>query len=196
VKEKIPRLRSFEEKTFMKKIILINGLIAGVIVSSMFFITKPFMDKGYIDFDNGMVVGYASMLIALSMIYFGVKSHRDRNLNGTISFGKALAMGLLITAVAGVIYASVWDVYFRFYDDNFLAKYTEHTVKKMQENGATPEQIATARLEAKDFDQLYQNFFVRFGFTLMEIFPVGLLISLVTAGIVRKKSNGQPAVIS
>ncbi len=179
----------------MKKVILINGLIAGLITGGMLFISLPLLEKGYLNFDNSMVVGYASMIIALSSIYFGVKSYRDRELNGVISFGKALAIGLLITLVAGVVYASVWDVYYRFYGQNFMASYAEHAVANLEKEGADPEKIAATRAEMAEFGEHYKNFFIRFGFTVMEILPVGLLISLATAAIVRKRSGSQGAVI-
>lgn len=179
----------------MKKVILINGLIAGVITGGMFFISLPLMEKGYLNFDNGMVVGYASMIVALSSIYFGVKSYRDRELNGVITFGKALVMGLLITLVAGVVYASAWEIYYRSYGDRFMASYTEHTLTKMEKAGDPAEKIAATRAEMQEFGEMYKNFFVRFGFTVMEILPVGLLISLATAAIVRKKSSGHQTVI-
>jgi hypothetical protein len=195
VKAKTRSTCSFEGKNHMKKVILINGLIAGVIVGGMLFISLPLIEKGYLNFDNGMVVGYASMIIALSSIYFGVKSYRDRKLNGTITFGKALVMGLLITLVAGVVYASAWDVYYRFYGDRFMASYAEHAVANLEKEGAAAGKIAAARAEMQAFGEMYENFFIRFGFTVMEILPVGLLISLATAAIVRKKSSGHPAVI-
>jgi hypothetical protein len=196
VNEKTVCRHSFEAKKIMKKVILINGLIAGVIVSAMFLISHPFVDRGQLSFDSGMVVGYTSMVIALSMIFFGVRSYRDRELNGTISFGKALGMGLLIALVAGTIYGLTWDVYYRFFGgDEFMVKFTEYTVTQMKKDGASVAEIAATRTEWEQFNRNYQNFFVRFAFTLMEILPVGLLISLITAAIVRTKTPVQHGVI-
>lgn len=179
----------------MKKVILINGIIAGIITGGMFFISLPLMEKGYLNFDNGMVVGYASMVVALSSIFFGVRSYRDRELNGTITFGRALAIGLLITLVAGVVYASAWEIYYNSYGDRFMASYTEHAISKLEKSGASAEKIAATKAEMQEFGEMYKNFFIRFGFTVMEILPVGLLISLGTAVFVRKKSGGQQSMI-
>ena len=81
----------------MKKIVLIYGLIAGVIVGAMMMITMPLYESGTLKFDNGEWLGYTTMVIALSMVFFGVKSYRDNHLGGSITFGNALKVGLLIT---------------------------------------------------------------------------------------------------
>jgi hypothetical protein len=77
----------------MKKIILVNGLIAGVIVSAMILISLPLQQQGIIDTRNGMLVGYTSMVIALSTIFFGIKTYRDQHLGGSISFWQAAKIG-------------------------------------------------------------------------------------------------------
>ena len=89
----------------MKRIILIYGLLAGTIVGSMFFITMPLYEKGILTMENGELVGYSTMIVALSLIFFGVKSYRDNHLDGAITFGNALKVGLLITLIASLIYA-------------------------------------------------------------------------------------------
>lgn len=86
----------------MKRIILIYGLIAGAIVASMFYISHP---NGEMDFENGMLIGYASMIIAFTLIFFATKNYRDNYLQGMISFGKAFKVGIFVTLVASLIYA-------------------------------------------------------------------------------------------
>src|SRR5687768_7434219 len=118
----------------MKKIILTNGLIAGAIVSSMFLISWPlFHAEGKMDLDSGMFFGYASMLIAFSMIFFGVKRFRDRHQGGVISFGKAFQIGILITVIASVMYALTWEVCYNTFASDFMDKYTTHYLSKMAE---------------------------------------------------------------
>lgn len=171
----------------MKKIILVYGTLAGVIVGAMFFVTAPLYDRGVINFDNGMWVGYTSMVIALSLIFFGVKSYRDSHSGGSITFGKAFKIGILVTVVASVIYALSWEVAYRTVSKGFSEKMKAYYVANLQKE-ITDE--ATLKIELEKQDQLwemYKNPVVRFGMTLLEIFPVGLIISLLSAGLLRKK---------
>jgi hypothetical protein len=172
----------------MKKIILTNGLIAGVIVSIMFPITWPLMEKGILNFDNGMIFGYGSMLIAFSMIFFGVKTFRDQHQGGVITFGKAFQIGILITVIASVMYALSWEVCYHTIATDFTEKYTTRYLDKMAEEGATSVEIAAKKTEMENFNEMYKNPIVRFAFTAgMEIFPVGLLITLISAALFRKR---------
>ena len=81
----------------MKRIIIINGLIAGVIVSLMFAISYPLTHNGTLSNESSMVVGYISMVIALSLVFVGIKSYRDQHQKGVITFGRGFVVGILIT---------------------------------------------------------------------------------------------------
>jgi hypothetical protein len=171
----------------MKKIIITNGVIAGVIVSAMLLISLPLMDRGILNYDSGMIVGYTSMVIALSVIFFGIKTYRDQYQSGTITFGQGFKLGILIALLAGVIYALTWEVYYNVAAPDFMQQYTEHYLKKMKEEGASQAEIQSMQTEMDNFSELYKNPVVRFGYTLMEILPVGLVITLISAGILRKR---------
>lgn len=103
----------------MKKIVLIYGLIAGAIVSVLMWLTIPSTKEG-MNFDGGMELGYLTMIIALAMIFFGIKVYRDKHLSGTISFGKAFLVGLYITIVASVIYCLNWEVMLNSMEIDFM----------------------------------------------------------------------------
>src|SRR5215210_8579992 len=96
----------------MTKIVLIFGLISGAIAATLMWILMGFVNKGSINFDNGMIWGYATMIIALSLVFFGVKSYRDNN-GGHITFLKGLQVGTLISLISAVCYAASWEVYHR-----------------------------------------------------------------------------------
>ncbi len=171
----------------MKKIILTYGLIAGVIVSIMLLVTQPLFRNGTLNIDNGVYVGFGTMIIALSLIFFGIKTFRDQHLQGTITFGKGFQVGILIALIATLIYASTWEVYFNFFAPDFMEWYQQCQVDKMVKDGASETEIAKAQEEMVGLAEMYKNPFLRFGFTMMEIFPVGLIITLVSAGVLRKK---------
>lgn len=171
----------------MKKIIITYGVIAGAIVSVIMLGSVPLYEKGIVNFDNGMVIGYTSMVVALSMVFFGIKTYRDQYLSGSITFLQGLKIGLLITIIASLMYAITWDIYYNTLGSGFTEKYTEHYIQRLQEDGATAAEIQAAEKEMTEFNEMYENFFIRFGVTLLEILPVGVLITLISAGLLRKR---------
>ena len=171
----------------MKKIIITHGLIAGAIVSVIMLGTQPLMEKGILNFDNGMFVGYASMVISLSMIFVGIKSYRDQHLNGSISFIQGLKIGLLITVIACVMYAITWEFYYNTFVPDFTERYTQHYLDKMAANGASADAIQKARTEMESFNEMYKNPLIRFGVTMTEMLPVGVIVTLISAALLRKR---------
>ena len=173
----------------MKKVILIYGLIAGAIVAAMMFITMPMYNSGTLNLDNGELVGYTTMIIALSMVFFGVKSYRDNYSKGVISFGKGFKVGILITLIAATCYGLAWEVHYQKIGEEFQKKMTEKYMADMKAKGATDQEIEATKKQWESFNVIYKNFFFRFLFTAFVemLIPVGLPISLLSAAILRKK---------
>ena len=89
----------------MMRTVLKFGLLSGAVASVLLLCTMPFHDA--IGFETaGLVVGYATMLLAFSLIYFGVRSYRDRVAGGTVRFGRAFLVGALIGLVASLCYVA------------------------------------------------------------------------------------------
>jgi hypothetical protein len=172
----------------MKKIILIYGLIAGAIVTGMFLISLPLQYAGYFDLNTGMVVGYTSMVVAFSMIFFAIRNYRDNLNNGSITFGEGFRIGILITVIASLVYATTWEVYYAFNGDAFTEHYINCMLDAQRADGVTGAALDAERVKLEKDFEMYQHFFIRFGMTLFEIFPVGLLITLFTAAILRRRA--------
>lgn len=170
----------------MTKIVLIFGLISGAVAGALMWLLMGLVNSGSINFDNGAVVGYATMVIAFSLIFFGIKSYRD-NKGGQISFLKGVQVGILISLISAFCYAVCWELYYPKIGDEFMQKYTTYYLDKMKTDGASDAEIETARVEGEKFMELYKNFFVRFTFSLIEILPVGIVVTLVSAALLRKK---------
>lgn len=170
----------------MAKIVLIFGLISGAIAAGLMWLLITSVNSGAVNLDNGMVWGYATMIIALSLVFFGVKSYRDNN-GGHITFLKGLQVGILISLICGVCYAVSWELYYRGSGQEFLEKYTAHYIDKMKKDGASEAEIEKSRAEMAEFMETYKNFFVRFGVTMMEILPVGVVVTLISAALLRKR---------
>jgi hypothetical protein len=130
------------------------------------------------------------------MVFFGIKTYRDQHLNGTITFWIAFKVGILITAIACLLYAITWEFYYNLAAPDFMQKYTEHSLEKMASEGASVGEIEAAKKKMADFNVMYQNPLIRFAMTITEILPVGLIITLISAALLRKKEifPASPAV--
>jgi hypothetical protein len=178
----------------MKKIVFTFGAIAGAIVAAMMAIMMPLLLRGVIDFDKSEIVGYTSMILAFLLVFFGIRSYRDNIGGGTVTFGRAFKVGILITLVACAVYVISWEiVYFNFIPD-FLDRYTTLLIDKMRESGASAAAIEAKSREMAEFKRLYANPLFNVAITFMEVFPVGLIVTLVSAAILRRKpAPGAPA---
>ncbi len=177
----------------MRKIVLTFGLIAGAILSVMMLLTIPFMEE--INFDKGAIIGYTTMVLAFLMVYFGVRSYRDNVAGGSVSFGRAFSVGLLIVVIASACYVATWQfIYYRITPD-FTEKYSAYALEQARKGGASEAEIAAKAAEMARFSELYKNPLVNIGFTFLEPLPVGLVFTLVTAGLLsRKRRVAEPAV--
>ena len=169
----------------MKKIVLTFGLISGAIAALMMFVTIPLI--GRVPFEYLTVLGYTTFVACFLMVFFGIRSYRDNVANGAITFGRAFKVGILITLVSCGIYVMTWEfIYHRFLPD-FLDQYSNYMVEKMRAQGATLEDLNRTIQENEQFKEWYKNPFLRYAMTMMEAFPVGLLITLISALILRRK---------
>ena len=171
----------------MKRIIIVYGLISGAIVGGLMLSTVPFLHSGTINFDNGMWVGYTTMVIALSLVFFGIKSYRDNHLNGSITFGRGFKVGILITLIASVMYCLTWEVCYTFFLTDFSEQYSAHYMESVRNSGASEAEIKAASESQAKAWEMYKNPVIRFGMTMMEILPVGLIITLISAALLRRK---------
>ena len=169
----------------MKKIVLTFGLIAGAMLSVMMLMTLPFLDK--IGFDKGEIIGYTTMVLAFLMVYFGVRSYRDNVAGGSVTFGRAFLVGLLITVVATVCYVFTWLVIYYKVTPDFVDKYAAYAIEKAKKSGATDAHIIALTKEMTEFKEMYKNPFVNIAFTFLEPLPVGLVFTLVSAGVLSRK---------
>lgn len=170
----------------MKKTVWTFGLISGALLSGMMAATIPFHDE--IGFDRaGYIVGYTTMVLSFLLIYFGVRSYRDNVGRGTVGFGRAFAVGLLIAVVASVCYVATWEVmYYKFMPD-FMTKYSAHELDKARAQGATEAALVQKKAELDKFEKMYQNPAINAAFTFLEPLPVALIIALVSAGVLSRR---------
>jgi len=172
----------------MKKIVLVFGLISGAISSVLMFISLSLMRNGTIDHKNGEVIGYTAIFLSFLLVFFGIRTYRENN-GGTITFGRAVAVGLLITLISCACYVASWEViYFNVMPD-FVDKWAARTVDDLREKGASAGAIAAKQKEMEEFKVMYDNPLVNVAMTFIEPFPVGVIVTLVSAAILRRRER-------
>ena len=180
----------------MKKTALTFGLISGAILSAMMLAVLPFQDA--IGFDRGEVIGYTSMVIAFLLIFFGVRSYRDR-FGGYLGFGRAFAVGAMIAGVASICYVATWQVVYYKLAPDFVTKYQAYQVEKARAGGASEAEVAQKKAEMDEFAELYRNPFINAAITFVEPLPVGLVVALISAAVFsrrRKRVEGDVGVVA
>ncbi|MEJ5995485.1 DUF4199 domain-containing protein [Pedobacter sp. Du54] len=169
----------------MKKNILIFGLIAGLIASSMLIamtITCYTTNK----FEGNMLLGYTFMLIAFSFVFVGVKNYRDQFNGGVISLGKAFKIGAIIALIASTVYVLVWLICYYLFMPDFMERFTANFVEELKAKGTSAVKIKEEMASMDFYKDMYKTPFGVILLTYMEILPVGLVISFVVALILRR----------
>ncbi|MCB0650729.1 MAG: DUF4199 domain-containing protein [Saprospiraceae bacterium] len=173
----------------MKNTVWKYGLISGGVLAFFMILTFSIQGRGEeIDFSGGMLLGYVTMIISLSMVFVGVKSYRDNHLAGSISFDQSFKTGLLIALIASCIYVITWMLYSHFLAPDFMDQYYKYNLEQLQNSGADEEEISRQIALMEKYKEMYKNPFLKTGMTFLEIFPVGLIVALITAFILKKKT--------
>ena len=169
----------------MKRIVLTFGLISGVVSATMMLGTLLSLDR--IGFDKGVIVGYTAIVLSFMLVFFGIRSYRENVGGGRITFGRAFAVGILITLISCAVYVIFWEItYYNFMPD-FADKYAAYEIEKAKASGASAQQLAETAQQMKDMKAMLANPLTNAAVTFTEPFPVGLIITLISAAILRKK---------
>lgn len=169
----------------MGRIIFVYGAIAGVTVAVLMRVAMMLCPEGG---TMGMVLGFSSMIIALSFVFVGVKRYRDVEKGGVIRFLPALGTGFAIAAIATCFYVAAWELYLYFTNYTFMEEFTRITIEQAKAAGSSPAEIATLTKDMDGYKALYANPVSRMAVTAMEISPIAILMPLISAALLRKSS--------
>ncbi len=165
----------------MKKTVLTYGLISGVIAAVLLLAHVPFMDGSR----RALIIGYTGIVLSALLIFFGVRSYRENAGNGKISFGRGFGVGILIALISAACYVAAWEAV--YYSSPGIADHIfDKQVEELKGAGAPQEKIDQTAREVESFKKLYANPLVNVAFTFIEPFPVGLLMTLISAVILRR----------
>lgn len=175
----------------MKKNIIVYGIISGAIVSTFMATFMAIMGCGSGEPDGGagsMILGFSAMIVAFSFVFVGIKNYRDKQNGGVITFGKAFLLGLMISLVASTLYVITWAIEYHFFLPDFMDKYSAMEIKQLRESGLSGAALEEAikEIETAGYNYKHNPFFFAM-YTYMEILPIGILITLISSFVLKKK---------
>lgn len=166
----------------MKKTVLTYGLISGAIGAALLLAHVPFMEGGTKD----LIVGYTGIVLSALLIFFGVRSYRENVGHGKISFARGFSVGILIAIISAACYVAAWEAVY-FSNPGIADHVFDQPIKDLKAKGASQAEIDAATVQVESFKKLYANPFANAAFTLVEPLPVGVLMTLISAAILRRK---------
>ena len=176
----------------MRRTVITYGLISGIVIVGLGALTRPLWidENGKMDLARGEWIGFATLFVVMSLIFFGVRQYRERHLGGLIKFGTAFKTGLYITLIASVIYVIAWLLFYYTseFGETFPDQYLEYKKEVWTKAGKSAAEINANIAEFESNKVMFQNPFMMAGAAFAEIFPVGLIVSLISALILKRKS--------
>jgi hypothetical protein len=174
----------------MRKTITVFGLIAGCILAAFLCISIPaFRDMDASSMATSMFVGYTVQLLTFSLIFFAIRQYRDKHNQGVVSFGRAFAIGLWISLIGSAFYVITWAIVYHTLLPDFMDKMEAMQLQAAAQSGASAEKIAAIKKQVAEGKQLYSTWWGFAGITLAEILPTGLVVTLVSALILKRKTR-------
>ena len=165
---------------------LISGAIAGLCELGITLVLKSYgFEKA--GFENSAVFGYALIILSMAVIFFGIKAYRDKENEGKITFGKGLLIGLGIAFISCVCYSLIWMIVYYNFMPNFMNDYATYCMEKMKASGANEAELLKNQTQLAEMQKIYATPLGVFGITLAEPLPIGIVVSLVSAFILKRK---------
>src|SRR6187551_580224 len=174
----------------MKKNIIIYGLIAGIVVSVLMVFSINYIShvEGKVDYNTSLLIGYASMLIAFSLVYIGIRNYRDKYNGGVISFGKAFKTGSMIVLIASTIYVIAWLIDYFFFIPDFMEKFSAQELDELKASGASQIEIDKETIKMANMVKMFKNPLFNAMMTYAENLQVGLIVTLISSLILKRKA--------
>jgi hypothetical protein len=166
----------------MFRTISLYGVVAGLIVGIP-MIAIMVLSTGHQSLSQSYVIGYTTMLVALSAVFVAIKRRRDIDLGGVIGFWPAFGLGLGISFVASIVYVLAWEATLALTHTDFISGYTKLMIAQEKAKGVSGAALAKFTAQMEQLKVQYANPLYRLPETFTEIFPVGVLVSLVSAGL-------------
>jgi len=172
----------------MKRNILVFGLILGIILAA-FGVFSMNMIYNNPNMETNDLFGYAVMVLIFSLVFFGIRNYRNKELGGVISFGRAFKVGALIVLVGSTLYVVVGLGYYHLFVPDFMEKWVEVVLNNAVSSGATESELAAKTEQMEQFSNWFENPFFAILLTYAEVLPIGLVVALVSSLILKKNQK-------
>ncbi|MFD0861131.1 DUF4199 domain-containing protein [Sungkyunkwania multivorans] len=168
----------------MKKTVVRYGLFGALAICALFLLSLSIGDG--LSYSTQEIIGYASMVVSLMFVFFGIKHFRDRENGGKVNFGKALLIGVLISLITAFAFGLLDFVYVKYLNPDFMTTYYDHSVEQLKASLPAEEfEVKLAELEAEK--ELFMNPLMSFAIMSMTVFVIGFIISLISSLILQRK---------
>ena len=165
----------------MKKITLIFGSVIGLVLTANSIIHMNMMYSNP-NYKGNDAIGYATMVIVFSVIYFGVRNYRNKHLNGKIGFSKAFKTGALICFIASAYYVVFGLLYYYLFVPDFMDVYADFIIRN-----SAPGEIEAKTAQMESFKEMSKNPLFLVLFSYFEVLPIGMIVALISAFMAKKK---------
>jgi len=163
---------------FWKTAIIYGGPAGFLIISVM---VSGFLIFGLESSAGSQLFGFLLMFFILSLIFFGIKRFRDFDQGGIIKFSQGLRLGLAMSLFAGLAYVIIWEIYLMMTDHSFIQQYTDQLIEQQKSKGISGEALNEFIGKMKDMKENYAKPGYRIPLTFAEIFPMGFIVTLISA---------------
>ncbi len=139
-----------------------------------------------IDSTVSKVMQYLNYVVWIAFVVMAIKQHRDKDLGGFISYGRALGVGML-TALIMAIMSVIWTVLlYKVIDPNFAEKTMEIVMQQWEEKGISDDQIEDMMPMVSRFMSVGPIS----GIILFTISLIGFVTSLISGAVLKKNRPG------
>lgn len=168
----------------MKKAILRYGLYGAASICILFLLSMLIGDN--LSYSVQEIIGYASMVVSLSFVFFGIRHFRDKINDGTVSFGKALLLGLAISLITALAFGVLDVVYIKYINPDFTEEYYARSLERLEETLPAAE-FESERVKMESDKELFMNPVISFIVMSMTVLIIGFIISLLSAMVLQRK---------
>lgn len=163
----------------MKNPIIKYGIIGGIVMV-IIGLGSWLLLKDVYSFQTSQIIGYSSMIIALSSVFFAIRKYRDEINNGTITFGESLKVGILTTLIPSA-FAFIQTI---FFFSVYGTEFQDWALASLEKTDPTLHAEYVEQM-ASGPDWIMNPFFQ--GFVMFAtVFFIGLIISLIAAVVLKR----------
>jgi len=169
----------------MKNTVLHYSTYSAITICSLFLMGWFIFDGFSYSFQE--IIGYASMIISLAFVFFGIKHYRDVENQGMLSFKQGLLIGILITLFASIAFGLLDMIYVKYINPDFTTEYYNYYIEKMR-TSLSPSEFETELEKIEAQKELFSNSFLSFLLMFATVFIIGFIISLISGLILQRKN--------